>query len=273
MRDPNAHPHMPKDQADGLRRLFAAARLRVVPVVSNPHVVGSGALLEGLCAAFTELGLHTLVVDAGERANAPSDLAAVDLAACVETLSPKVSFLAARGLPLRYINANGSAAQFLEAVGDAAPYADVVLLHAPAAELSRVLASREVRPVLLADTDMQSVTHAYAGMKWLSQRAGLMVYSLLMACSPQLRLAERIAQQLSNCGDGFLGSVLRDWACLDPRQPVSAPLAPELRHLARELLMASVPGAALERAADAMPLRPRQMWQAKPARLPGLATH
>ncbi len=258
----------PKDQADGLRRLFATARVRVVPVVSNPHVVGSGALLEGLCAAFGELGLHTLVVDAGERASTPSDLAAVDLAACVEPLSAKVSFLAARGLPLRYINANGSAAQFLEAVTDAAPFADVVLLHASAAELSRVLVSREVRPVLLADTDVQSVTTAYAGMKWLTQRAGLMVYSLLLACNPQLRLAERIAQQLSSCGDGFLGAVLREWACLDPRQPVSAPLTHELRHMARELLLASVPGAALDSAAEAMPLRPRPMWQPKAGRAP-----
>jgi flagellar biosynthesis protein FlhG len=88
-----------------------------------------------------------------------------------------------------------------------------------------------------------------------------MVYSLLLACSPQLRLAERIAQQLSSCGDGFLGAVLREWSCLDPKQPVSAPLSPELRHMARELLLASVPGAALDSAAEAMPLRPRPMWQ------------
>lgn len=252
-----------QDQADGLRRLFASSRMRIIPVLSNPHVMGAGVLLEGLCAAFSELGLHTLVVDAGELAPQPSDLAAVDLASCVEALSPKVSYLAARGLPLRYINANGSAAQFIEALTDAAPFADVVLLHAPAAELARVLASREVRPVLLADTDTQSVTQAYAGMKWLSQRAGLMVYSLLLACPPQLRLAEKIAQQLSSCADGFLGAVLRDWACMDPKQPASAPLSQEMRHLARELLMAAPPGASLESGVDAMPLRPL-MPQARP---------
>ncbi|MDT8999327.1 flagellar biosynthesis protein [Paucibacter sp. APW11] len=255
MRDPYS-PAMPQDQADGLRRLFAGSRVRFIPVLSNPHVMGAGVLLEGLCAAFSELGLHTLVVDAGELSPAPSELAAVDLASCVEGLSPKVSYLAARGLPLRYINANGSAAQFLEAITDAAPFADVVLLHASAAELSRVLASREVRPVLLADTDTQSVTHAYAGMKWLSQRAGLMVYSMLLACPPQLRLAERIAQQISSCADGFLGAVLRDWACMDPKQPATAPLTAEMRHLARELLMAAPPGVALEASVNASPLRP-----------------
>ncbi len=246
----------PQDQAQGLRRLFASSRLRFIPVLSNPHVISSGVLLEGLCAAYAELGLHTLVVDAGEMAPAPNELAAVDLAACVEALSPQVSYLAARGLPLRHINAHGSAAQFLEVVADAAPQADVVLLHASAAELARLVASRELRPVLLADTDPQSVTHAYAGMKWLAQRAGLMVYSLLLACPPQLRLAERIAQQISSCADGFLGAVLRDWACMDPRQSAAAPMAPELRHLARELLMAAPPGVLHEAAADTQPLRP-----------------
>jgi len=255
----------PQDQADGLRRLFATSRVRFVPVVSNPYVVGAGALLEGLCAAFAELGLHTLVVDAGEMSSKPSELAAVDLSACIERLSDKVSFLAARGLPMSYINANGSAAQFLEALTEAAPFADVVLLHASAAELARVVALREVRPVLLADTDAQSVTHAYAGMKWLAQRAGLMVYSLLLACSPRLRVAERIAQQISSCGDGFLGAVLRDWACVDPKTPPTAPMSAEMRHLARELLMAAPPGAALEASVDAVPLRPlsrSNRWQA-----------
>ncbi|MBV8034984.1 flagellar biosynthesis protein [Roseateles sp.] len=247
---------MLQDQAHGLRRLFAASKTRFVPVVSNPRVMGAGALLEGLCAAFAELGLHTLVVDAGVHSPQPSELAQVDLSNCIERLSPKLSYLAARGLPLRHTNAHGSAASFLEVVAEAAPEADVILLHASAAELARVVALREVRPLLLADTDPASVTEAYAGMKWLSQRAGLMVYSLLMACHPQLRVATRIAQQLHSCADGFLGAVLRDWACLDPRGSQHAPMAPELRHLARELLLAAPPGAALDAASDAIPLRP-----------------
>lgn len=259
---------MLQDQAHGLRRLFAASKTRFVPVVSNPRVMGAGVLLEGLCAAFSELGLRTLVVDAGVHSPQPSELAHVDLSNCIERLSPKVTYLAARGLPLRYINANGSAAAFLEAVADAAPEVDVILLHASAAELARIVALREVRPLLLADTDPASVTEAYAGMKWLTQRAGLMVYSLLMACHPQLRVATRIAQQLHSCADGFLGAVLRDWACMDPRASQHAPLTPELRHLARELLLAAPPGAAVDAASDATPLRP-----ARTGSFPQVATH
>jgi hypothetical protein len=259
---------MLQDQAHGLRRLFAASKTRFVPVVANPRVMGAGVLLEGLCAAFAELGLRTLVVDAGVHSPQPSELAHVDLSNCIEPLSPKVSYLAARDLPMRYINAQGSAAAFLEAVAEAAPDVDVILLHASASELARIVALREVRPLLLADTDPASVTEAYAGMKWLTQRAGLMVYSLLMACHPQLRVATRIAQQLHSCADGFLGAVLRDWACLDPKTSQHAPLAPELRHLARELLLAAPPGAAIDAASDATPLRP-----ARTASHPFIAAH
>ena len=257
-----------QDQAHGLRRLFAASKQRFVPVVSNPRVMGAGVLLEGLCAAFAELNLQTLVVDAGIHSPQPSELALVNLSDCIERLSPRVSYLAARGLPMRHVNAQGSAAAFLEAVADAAPEADVILLHASASELARIVSLREVRPLLLADTDPASVTEAYAGMKWLTQRAGLMVYSLLMACHPQLRVATRIAQQLHSCADGFLGAVLRDWACLDPRTSQHAALTPELRHLARELLLAAPPGAAVDAAADATPLRP-----ARAGSYPHVAAH
>ena len=63
MRDFDSRP-LPLDQADGLRRLFARNRVKMVPVVSNPHVAFGGVMLERLCAGFTELGLHVLVVDA-----------------------------------------------------------------------------------------------------------------------------------------------------------------------------------------------------------------
>lgn len=234
------------DQAHGLRRLFTAPQVRLVPVMSNPHLIHGGILLEALCAAFAELGLKVLLVDAGERSPLPSALAAVDMSHCIEPLSARVSYLAARGLPLRHMGPTGSAAGFIEALVEAAPQMDVILLHASAQELARVVAGRQVRPLLLADTDPQSVMHAYSGMKWLAQRAGLLVYSVLMSCPPQSRLGARIAQQLGSCGDTFLGAAVSDWACLDPRLPQAAQLSPELRHLAHELLLAAPPGAALE---------------------------
>ncbi len=42
-----------------------------MPVVSNPHMAFGGVLLERLCTALAEHGLHTLVVDAVASAPAP----------------------------------------------------------------------------------------------------------------------------------------------------------------------------------------------------------
>src|SRR5207237_3297836 len=86
----------PLDQADGLRRLFAHARVQFIPVASNPHVAFGGVMLERLCAAFGEHGRHTLVRAPGEHAPAHAEMATMELAECSEGLSPQVSYLAAR---------------------------------------------------------------------------------------------------------------------------------------------------------------------------------
>jgi flagellar biosynthesis protein FlhG len=232
----------PLDQADGLRRLFAHTRTRCVPVVSNPHVAFGGVMLERLCTAFAEHGLSTLVVDAAERAHAPAEWAAFDLAGCIEELSSQVSYLAARGLPLRHVDASGSTEGFLQAVADAAPHCQVVLVHAPAAELVRLFArshaTRPVCPLLLADDRPASVTHAYAAMKLLVQRAGLVVHDLLLGAAARSPRAERIALQLAMTADDFLGAVLRDWAPLDPATDALDAATPALRRLVRLQLRA-----------------------------------
>ena len=251
MREPISHPTsrpMPLDQADGLRRLFAHARVCVVPVVSNPNVAFGGVMLERLCTAFGEHGKHTLVVDAGERGGEPSELALLDLAEGIERLSPQVSYLAARGLPIRHVDASGSTAPFLRAVLEAAPECDVVLMHANASDLCRMFArsrsgvhadaevSATPRPLLLADDRPSSVTHAYAAMKLLTQRAGLVVHDLLLGAAPQSPRSERIAMQIATCADDFLGAVLRDWVQIDPAcNATDAPTA-QLRRLVREQL-------------------------------------
>lgn len=255
MRDFDSRP-LPLDQADGLRRLFARNRVKMIPVVSNPHVAFGGVMLERLCAGFTELGLHVLVVDASERASAPSELAVMDLADAIEPLAEGVSYLAARGLPIRHVDATGSTAPFLQALTDAAPRAEVVLVHAPANELCRLFArsaelarrsgdeSALVRPLLLADDRPASVTHAYAALKLLTQRAGLVVHDLLLGAAPNSPRAERIAIQLATCADDFLGAVLRDWIRLDPATDASEPPSEGLRRWVRESLRLDAAAAA-----------------------------
>ncbi len=258
-------PPSPLDQAHGLRALFAHAQVRFVPVVSNPHVAFGGMMLERLCTAFAGHGAKVLVVDASERASDPSEMALLDLAACVETLSPRVSYLAARGLPLRYVDTTGSTRPFLQAAAESAPGSQIVIVHAAASELCRLFARRSVDsddsvacPLLLAADHPASVTHAYAAMKLLARRAGLLVHDLALGIADNSPRAERIAMQIAICADDFLGAVLRDWIRVDPATDAcEAPSAALRRWAGLRLQPAGACAPALSRmtapAADSLP--------------------
>jgi hypothetical protein len=232
MREFRPHRGAPLDQAHGLRQLFAARRMRFVPLVHNPHVAFGGVAMERLCAAFGDAGLHTLVVDAADTASAAHELAQVDLSACVEKLSAEVSYLAARGLPMRWLDARGTTGGFLAALADAAPRADVVLVHAGASDLARLFARRMPRPILQAADRPESVTHAYASMKLLSQRLGVLAFDLLVAADAASPRVPRIAESLADCADRFLGAAVGDWALADPTGDPDEPVPAPLRRLA-----------------------------------------
>ena len=221
----------PRDQAHGLRQLFAGSEARFVPLVHNAHVPGAGVVMERFCAAFADQGLRTLVVDAADTATSPNELATVDLASCVERLSPQVSYLAARGLPLHYLDNRASLAGFLEALRVVATQADVVLLHAGALDLRRMFVGRTPRAVLLAGNRPDSLTHAYTSMKLLSQRLGALAYDLVISGDVGQRRAQRMTERLTECADHFLGAALRNVAVLDPQAPPNSPLPLDLLRL------------------------------------------
>jgi hypothetical protein len=241
----------PTDQADGLRRLFAGTQPQHIALVANPHVAFSSVVLERLTTVLGAMGLHTLVVDAADSSPAAHELAALDLRAGIEPLSPQVSYLAARGLPLRHVDTRGSSAHFLDRLQAAAPQARVLLVHAGASDLARLFGRRALRPLLLAADQPDSLTHAYAAMKLLVMRCALMSYDLLLAAPPQGKRVAAIAQRLASCADAFLGAALHDWVAIDPacdvrddpgealRSLVAAQLLPQA-----ESLDAAEPGAA-----------------------------
>jgi flagellar biosynthesis protein FlhG len=223
--------------------------MRFIPVAANPHVAFGGLMLERLCTGFAEAGARTLVVDASDRSGAPGEMAMLDFASCIEPLSSHVSYVAARGLPMRFVDATGSAQGFLRTITEAAPGCQVVLVHAGAPELCRLFGRRSGRidaapvfPLILADDQPASVTHAFAAMKLLTLRAGLMVHELVLGAAEHSPRANRIATQLALCADDFLGAVLRDWLRIDPASEPNDPPSMQLRRWVRERLRHGEPG-------------------------------
>lgn len=214
---------LPFDQADGLRRLFAGRRRRVLPLVANPHVAFSGLVLDRLAAVLAAQGREVLVVDAGAASPPAHELARVDLAACIERLAPRVSYLSARGLPLAYVDTRGGAGGFIDAVELAAPRAEVMLLHADGLDLARIFKRRAARPMLLGADHPESIKHAYANLKLLARRCELMTYDLLLTASPQSPRAVAIGQSLNECADRFVGAMLMHTALIDPAGELADP--------------------------------------------------
>lgn len=247
-------PPQPVDQAAGLRQMFASRVLRFIPVVANPTAGCGGLVLERLCAAYAGFGLHTLVVDASDQARPPCELADFDLAEDVEVLSPQVSYMPARGLPLRYVDARGSCASLLDALGDTSPQSDVVLVHASASELVRIFAGRardiNLRPLLFTNDLAEGLKDAYGAVKVISQRGGWMAYDLLVCATSRSQQAPSVAERLARCADDFLGVAQRDWQLLDPREPAASDPKPRFMELAAELLHGALPHALGDTAFD-----------------------
>jgi flagellar biosynthesis protein FlhG len=252
----------PLDQADGLRRLFAGREHllgRVLPLVANPYVAFSGVVLDRLAAVLSAQGRQVLVVDAAQASPPPNELAAVDLAACIERVSVRVSYLPAGGLPMAYVDTRGSAHGFIDAVQRAAPQADVILLHADAHDLVRVFKRRAARPMLLGADHPDSIKHAYAGAKLLATRCELLSFDLLLAAPPQSPRVAAIAHSLAGCADTFRGAVLCHTALIDPAVDPAAPADAALSSLLAAQL-------ALDAAADSLPASAAHAAPAQAAR-------
>lgn len=228
---------MPFDQADGLRRMFAGRACQLVVLAANPHVAHAGAVLDRVAARLAALGREVLVVDAATGAPAPHELSALDLAAGIERVGDRVSYLPASGLPLRFVDTRGSAAGFLDALLAAAPRAGVLLVHAEAGDLARMLVRRAARPLLLCADHPESLKHAYACAKMLAQRAGLATFDLLLAAPAGSPRAGAIVTSLAQCVETFLGGLLCDWARLDPAAAPGADDAALVRLLRTQLAL------------------------------------
>jgi hypothetical protein len=244
MRPSPRRRRQPPDQADGLRALFACDERPLLALVHNPFVAFGGVAMERIAVALGECGLNTLVVDAADTATTPHELAEVDLGACIEPLSARVSYLAARGLPLRWIDSRAGTSGFVDALWRAAPRADVVLLHAGASDLRRALTGTAACPLVQLGTHPDSLTHAYAAVKLLAQRAGIAAFDQVVITPPNrpgaAAGAERLAHRLADCSERFLGVAVRSRAEVDPAADPDGPTTPELAALLRLQLQVGI---------------------------------
>jgi hypothetical protein len=178
-------------------------------------------------------------VDAASTSPAPSDLALLELSGCVEKLDSHTYYLAARGLPRRFVDARGSAQRLIGSLMQAVPSVAAIVLHADAADHARLFHDTAVRPMLIGGDRTEAVKHTYAAGKLLAQRARLASFDLLMCAAPT-RHARAVTASLGNCLEGFLGAVLHATAQIDPATDVSEAPSDELRDLLGDQLHASL---------------------------------
>lgn len=212
------------DQADGLRRLFSTHTVRFIPVVSNPFVAQESVLLQQVSAALEQLGLYTLVVDVGDTGPAPVPMPE-DLSSRIQVLTDRTASLSAQGLPARWASGRGMPQGFLRAVVEAAPLSQAVVVHGSASELVRLFGRGEPhlsrpRPIVICGEQPESMTHAYAALKVLSQRADWREHDLLVSATTGSAGIRLVKDRLAQCAALFLGGVRHDVVDIDPRAAV-----------------------------------------------------
>lgn len=192
-----------RDQASGLRRLFAADRPRVVSLVSNPQVTWSGMLIEHVGRAAVRLGFHPLILDAADTAPQAGEWCLADGGGLVAHRHVQASYLGSRGLLRRTLMAGRSGDQLVDAAFAAAPWADVLIVHAPADDLAGLHGPQAWSPLMMVDTRVDSLVQAYAALKRLSRR-GLPTWSLMIEASAHPVLGPRLASRLDDSARRFL---------------------------------------------------------------------
>lgn len=235
------------DQATGLRRLFARKQVRFVPVVANPYVARSSVMMDQLCQAIRTMDLRTLVVDASRTAGASAYQPRGRSRLAAERLSPGLGYLDVMDLqcnPATGVGAQEPAQAFLHEVASTMPDADVVLVHAAAPDLVHLFSRHRGGPdaprfVLLCDEHPPAITSAYAALKLLATRGGMMAHNLLLSTLQGVHAAVAVAARLARCAHQFLGALQHHSAYVDPVRPDADANLPAMYRLTEDLLSAA----------------------------------
>lgn len=206
------------DQAAGLRRLFGARSMRLLPIVADDRPTGTAAFAVSLAAALTRQGHRPLVVDAHRQGvifrfglEAPQELRDLMAGRCsfaqaLRCTGDGVSVLAAQiGLSGLADDPVAGEAVFSALASLKGAY-DVTLLHAPADILGPLLQTLDVETALLCGPDECDLTDTYARLKSMVNDSHLSQFrAVFHGVSSHADVAGR-HRRLADAASRFLGA-------------------------------------------------------------------
>jgi flagellar biosynthesis protein FlhG len=200
-----------RDQADGLRRMFAGERLRVIDIVAGRGGVGCLSVSINLAAALARLNRDTLLVDAAgddaparvfsylglepqasvaDEARFAAGVVAGPYGLAVAALNPRIGLAPARRAqfmrfcaPLEFVLLSGSLSPLADSLGFEHDRREVIVVLSPAAT---------------------SITEAYALIKRLSAATGQRHFRVLVNQAHDGAQAMRIYRNMARVAHGFL---------------------------------------------------------------------
>lgn len=240
----------PADQADGLRRLFAAQQVRVLPIAGGIEANERAQLAGLLALALGAAGLKVAVLDQSKGLVARAlglrpryELMHLIEGHCrfdqaAETAAHGVRILsAARGMAS--LAAEPDAASRLHALLDGAPARhELVIVNMEDASIAASLMPEgEGEMLILAQPSQEALTRCYMRIKTLVQHAGQRRFRLLMTGVRDARQGELAARQLCEVARRFLDVRLSvvPGEVQDGPSAQRAPEAPAYAWLAREV--------------------------------------
>lgn len=260
------------DQADGLRRLLAHSRTRVLAVASVGRGLGATTVAMNLGAALVHQGRDVLLLD--EHGTAPGTASAAWGIDPLGTLAD----VASRRLTLEGAAARAACGvQVLPAVprtppGSADPRAlwqgDVILIDAALDAEGRLSALGQAADelVLVMQPHAASITATYAGIKQLHYAHALRQLRFLVNGVAEPRAAQQVTSNLAEAGSRYLAVSLQPagWVRAEPHMRD----AQRLDRTVVEAFPASPAAADFRRIADEMgqwPWRPGTGFGPQPA--------
>ena len=263
---PNPHAvATPRDQAAGLRSLFARRALRILPVLPAGDAPAQGACAALLARELAASGRNVILLDETGACARPlgvkpqHDLLALiegeqEFAGVALRPAPNLRYVAAlQGLPM-LIGADAAGAPFFNGFLNLDEPADTLVLNlagtlGPDGQLWLPAFAASASHLLIAGTGDKDLTAAYAAIKQAHAGASVVpAFRVLISGAASERAARQVAAKISEAARRFLGAQV-DYAGYVPPNAAGALLGRALQAQAYPEAVRALKGVAQESAA------------------------